>query len=114
MAGINYYRLYTSITFGLLSILLAIIARSRVSFMLHFYLTYLIILIPFLLSNGILTGSFTDEPVVLYNNKHNLGLRILTIPVEDAFYAMLLLLLNVSGFNYLRRNSARIAEQAAI
>lgn len=114
VACFNYYRLYTGITFALLSILLAIVARSRVSFMPQFYLTYLIILVPFLISNGILTGTFTDEPVVLYNDGHNLRLRILTIPVEDAFYAMLLLLMNISGFNYLRQNSVKAAGQAAI
>lgn len=114
VACFNYYRLYTAITFGLLSILLAIVARRRVSFMPHFYLSYIIILIPFLLSNGILTGAFTDEPVVLYNSEHNLGLRITTIPVEDAFYAMLLLLMNVSGFRYLSRRSARQLPEPAI
>lgn len=114
VACVNYYRLYTSVTFALLCILLAIVARLRASFMPHFYLTYLIILVPFLISNGILTGTFTDEPVVLYNDSHNLGLRILTIPVEDAFYAMLLLLLNVAGFSYLQRNSVKPVDQVAI
>lgn len=51
-----------------------------------FYLSFLFMLIPFLLVNGILTGAFIPEEVVWYNNDENLGLRIYTIPVEDIIY----------------------------
>ncbi len=60
------------------------------------YRSYLVILIPFLLVNGILTGSFIDEPVVWYNDAENLSVRLFTIPVEDVFYGFLLFLMNVS------------------
>ena len=50
------------------------------------------ILIPFVMVNAILTGSFIDEPVVWYNNSENLGIRFLTIPVEDFGYAFSLIL----------------------
>lgn len=42
--------------------------------------------IPFLLVNGILTGSFGNEPIVMYNNAENCGLRFLNIPLEDFIY----------------------------
>lgn len=58
----------------------------------HFYFTYLVILIPFFASNAILTGTFIEDEVVWYNNMENLGIRILTIPIEDFVYGFSLIL----------------------
>lgn len=55
-----------------------------------FYLCYAIILIPFALMNGVLTGAKTPEPIVWYNNAENLGVRLVTIPVEDFLYYFLI------------------------
>jgi lycopene cyclase domain-containing protein len=52
--------------------------------------------------NGILTGSFIKNEVVWYDDNENLGMRIFTIPVEDTFYGMLLLILSISIYEYLR------------
>jgi len=60
-----------------------------------YYLTFLIILIPFIIVNAILTGSFIDHEVVWYNNDENLGIRFLTIPIEDFGYAFSLILFNL-------------------
>ncbi len=70
----------------------------------RFYFTFGFILIPFLLVNGILTGSFIDGEVVWYNDKENLGFRLATIPFEDVFYGMLLLLCNISIFEWLQEH----------
>ena len=87
----------------LLAFLLVILLRSRVTFLPAFYISFIIILLPFFISNGILTGSWIDEPVVSYNDAYNLQLRIGTIPVEDVFYGMLLQLMNAAGLAYLSK-----------
>ena len=92
---------YTSITFISLSVVL-IIAPLLINIK-QFYRAYGILLIPFLMTNGVLTGSFIDGRVVWYNDDYNLGVRIFTIPVEDVFYGMLLILSNVIIYQVLRK-----------
>ena len=93
---------YTGYTFAALSILLfttQFVLKAR--WLSRFYITYLLLLIPFLIVNGLLTGTGLASPVVWYNPSHIIGLRILTIPVEDIFYGMDLILLNVLIYNIL-------------
>lgn len=61
----------------------------------RFYLSFLVVLIPFFIVNGVLTGSFIQGEIVWYNNAENLGIRLFTIPVEDTIYAFGLILLNI-------------------
>jgi lycopene cyclase domain-containing protein len=68
-----------------------------------FVFTYLICLFPFLIVNGVLTGSITDEPIVWYSEKHIIGFRILTIPFEDLFYNYSLLFPIIWIFENLKR-----------
>jgi lycopene cyclase domain-containing protein len=86
---------YTAVNFGILVLLLTYTV-FRVSGVLNtFFITFLIILVPFALVNGILTGSFIKEPVVYYNDAENLGIRLGTIPVEDIGYAFTMLLMSL-------------------
>lgn len=95
LIAMNMGKLYTQINGGFLvfALLLGLLDKNNT---LHcFYISYLVILIPFAIVNGILTGSFIDEPVVWYNNAENLGIRVFTIPVEDFGYAFSMLYFSV-------------------
>ena len=67
----------------------------------YFWFAYMVHLIPFLLVNGVLTGAVTPEPVVFYNATEIIGLRIVTIPIEDTIYALTCLLIPITVMEYL-------------
>lgn len=96
-------RVYTLITFGLLVILAAILLFSKPPYAGRFYLAYVVSLIPFYIVNGLLTSL----PVVLYNDLQNCGIRAGTIPLEDHFYSLSLILMNVMFFEYFRGKKSR-------
>ncbi|WP_026897848.1 lycopene cyclase domain-containing protein [Daejeonella oryzae] len=94
-----YDKVYTLITFGLLAVVLVYAQYiAKINYLSRFYLAFLISLIPFYIVNGILTSI----PIVLYNNQQNMSFRIGTIPFEDHFYSMSLLLMNIMFFEYFR------------
>ncbi len=95
-----YDRVYTLITFGWLAAVLLIagfIVKSK--YLSRFYLAYLVSLIPFYIVNGLLTSI----PVVLYNDRENMAFRIGSIPFEDHFYSMSMLMINILLFEYFRK-----------
>ncbi len=65
----------------------------------HIFLAYFAIIPFFLASNGLLTGSLLEEPIVWYNNDENLSFRVGTIPIEDFIYGFLLIALNILLMN---------------
>jgi lycopene cyclase domain-containing protein len=104
---INITLWYTSVTFIALALYLVfLLYRNKPDYLGRFYLSYLFILIPFFIINGILTGSFIEDQVVWYNDAENLSIRMGTIPVEDTFYGMLLILMNVSILEYLQKRKS--------
>lgn len=103
MVFLYYDRVYSLITFGLLAVVLIItefIVKSTI--MSRFYLAYLVSLIPFYLVNGLLTSI----PIVMYNDAENMAIRVGTIPLEDHFYSLSMLLINILLFEYFRKKGA--------
>ncbi|MGN6166520.1 MAG: lycopene cyclase domain-containing protein [Flavisolibacter sp.] len=103
VGAINYEKLYTLFTFISFSILLFTAKYFlKVKWLGQFYVVYCVLLLPFFIVNGILTGTGLDAPVVWYNDNENLGVRVLTIPVEDLFYGMELIFLNLLVYQKLK------------
>ncbi|WP_186757051.1 lycopene cyclase domain-containing protein [Echinicola salinicaeni] len=99
----NLERWYTSVNFLFVAVLILVhYYYFGLRILGRFYLFYLVHLIPFLLFNGALTGAFTPEPVVSYDNAENLGLRIITIPIEDFIYSLGLMLMNISIYEKIK------------
>ena len=97
----NLDKLYTSTTLILLAFYLAFLTlKIRARYLGHFYAAFAIILFPFFIVNGLLTGSFIPDEVVWYNDSENLAIRLGTIPMEDVFYALLMLVMNVSIYEW--------------
>lgn len=105
MLALFYDRVYTLVTFSLLAVLIIYAGFFRKSYWLgRFYLAYLVSIIPFFIVNGILTSI----PIVMYNNAENCDFRVGTIPLEDFFYSLAMLLMNVLLFeNFRRRENSK-------
>lgn len=106
LLGILYHqKAYTTSTFLSLSVILILIRFGmNAPFIGKVFSIYPILLIPFFIVNGILTGTGLDQPVVWYNDAENLGIRLFTIPIEDVFYGFELILLNIFAYEYLLKS----------
>lgn len=85
---------YTTIAIGLGLILIIYLFIQREKYP-YIPLAFLFSMLPFLLVNGILTGSFLDDPIVWYNEAQFSSLRMFTIPFEDVIYGFGLIVLNI-------------------
>jgi len=97
IAGIYYHaKIYTSSVFISLSLLLLLIKFIlKVKWFPKLLTIYPLLLIPFFVVNGILTGSGLQEPVVWYNESEKMDIRLSTIPLEDVFYGFEMILVTV-------------------
>lgn len=109
MGSLHLDKWYTSVTFLTTAGWLGLIILKRPVWLGRFYVGYLVSLLPFIIVNGLLTGSFLDEPVVWYNDAENLGIRLGTIPIEDSIYMLLLLLMNTTFYEWLRRKPSSLS-----
>jgi lycopene cyclase domain-containing protein len=91
-------RSYTASTFIFCSIFIGLIYAFSNFFKgfdaSSFLVSYAVVLLPFMVVNGLLTAI----PVVEYDNSENMALRIYSIPIEDVIYGMLLFLMVISMY----------------
>lgn len=99
----NLDKIYTAASFGLFSLLMLFQMLFQWKYARRFYLSFIVIYIPFFFVNSALTGSYSENPVVFYNNNENLGIRVGTMPLEDSFYCFSMLYGSVLLFEYFRR-----------
>ncbi len=111
-AFVFYDKTYTFWNFffaGLFILMIFLFFRKQFPFNSKvFLIAFGISLIPFLIVNGFLTAL----PVLIYNNAENLGIRIYTIPFEDVFYGMLLMMMNVTFYEWRRRKDVNLQGEA--
>ena len=110
---LNIERSYTFWNFLFCGLFLIYSTMKKRGYHANFLISYFFHLIPFLIVNGILTDgnfdfNFSTEPVVWYNNDENLFIRFITIPIEDFFYSMLLLLMNVTFYEKFKSKKYQI------
>lgn len=84
---------YTFVNFLVLPVILLLSYYFAKEVVQYYLAIYPILLIPFFIINGILTGTGIEQAVFDYNPQVLLGIRILSIPLEDVFYNFSLLLL---------------------
>lgn len=82
----------------------------------NMWITFFVLLVPFIVSNGILTGiSFWEYPIlhfdadqiqdsiVWYKDNQTTGCRIFSMPADDLIYGFLLIGLHIAGFETLQK-----------
>jgi len=110
LTGMLFFtRLYTSFTFislGLILLLANFILKIK--WLGKLFLVYALLLIPFFVVNGALTGTGLQEPVVWYDVHQTLGIKMMTIPLEDIFYGFELIFINMLFFEYFKTNPIRV------
>ncbi|NNK60372.1 MAG: lycopene cyclase domain-containing protein [Flavobacteriaceae bacterium] len=107
LLSFHYDKWYPLINYSFAIILILLVLKNNLELLRSYYLTFLVMLIPFFIVNGILTGSGIEDQVVWYNNSENLGIRLWTIPIEDTIYAFTLILMNLALVDYFEKRSLR-------
>lgn len=102
VAILNYDKMYTLCSFGLFAILMLMQSIFKFQYFQRYVLSFIIIFIPFFIVNSWLTGSYTPEPIVSYDDTENLGIRLGTIPLEDCFYCFSMLYSSVLLFEFFK------------
>ncbi len=99
----NWGKIYTfSACFLSSSLLIYHVLFVRKPYISRFYTAFMTSLFPFLLLNGVLTGGFTNSPVVVYNPEEFLGIRCYSVPLDDFIYCFVYLLAVTTFFESFR------------
>lgn len=97
-------KIYTFVT-AIVSLITLIFLHfiARVEWLGKASFVFLVLMLGFIPVNGVLTGMGLDSPIVNYNPKEFLNIRLITIPIEDAVYGYSQFLLNVYFFKLFQK-----------
>lgn len=104
---LNHDKWYPLINYLLAILLLITVYSQNKNLLRSYYKTFLVMLIPFVIVNGVLTGFGITDQVVWYDNSENSGIRFFTIPIEDATYAFTMILSTLFITNFLERKKLK-------
>lgn len=103
LAFSNMEKTYTFVNFTVLAITVLLTYKYTRSVLQRYLAIFPILLLPFFIVNGILTGYGIDQEVFSYDEKYIIGIYLITMPLEDMFYAFSLLI-SVIAFTELFEN----------
>jgi lycopene cyclase domain-containing protein len=108
---LNTDKIYTFIT-ALVTVLTLLYLHfvAKVAWLTKASLVFTILMLGFFPVNGVLTGSFIENPIVNYNLNDFLGIRMFTIPIEDAVYGYSQFLLVLYFFKLFKQNRESVFE----
>lgn len=87
MVLLHFDKIYTRVTaIATITTLIYLHFIARADWIGKASLVFTILMLGFFPVNGVLTGTGLETPIVNYNPRDFLGIRILTIPIEDAIY----------------------------
>lgn len=99
VALLHYDKIYTFVTaIVTVATLIYLHFIARVDWIGKASLVYTVLMLGFFPVNGVLTGTGLEAPIVNYTPDRFLGIRMLTIPVEDAVYGYAQFVLNIYFF----------------
>ncbi len=98
--------LYTAAaSFVAVTLTLWFVFRKKVEWYPKFLMAYFVVQIPFFIVNGALTGMFTPEPIVWYNEAEIIGPRWVSIPLEDTIYNYGFLILVFYFYDFFKKRA---------
>ncbi len=106
VALLHYDKIYTLVT-AIVTIFALIYLHFivRAEWIAKASLVFMVLMLGFFPVNGVLTGTGLESPIVNYNPGDFLGIRMLTIPVEDAVYGYTQFLLGLYFFKKFQKQN---------
>ncbi|MFT5185537.1 MAG: lycopene cyclase domain-containing protein, partial [Flavobacteriales bacterium] len=103
----NVGRTYTFVNFIVLPVILVAAYRYTRDVLQYYLAIFPVLAIPFCLVNGILTGSGIEQEVFSYNFDAISEIYLLTMPLEDLFYAFSLILTVIGIGEFLEKRGKK-------